>query len=480
MMKEHYSVSYWPDDKEIYAKMDRLVNEPLRPIKKEAMDRYLSYFEEKCQGSKQMIAEAKKVIPGGVQHNLAFNYPFPLVITKADGAYLYDIDGNQYVDYLQAGGPTLLGSNYGPVNEKVWEVVKESGPVTGLFHPYEMKLAEKIHECMPWVEMYRCLASGTEADMVAIRLARTYTGKQAIVKVGGAYHGWSDQLVYSLHIPYTKTFEAHGIPKGSTEYTKEFFSGNVEELRKVLEANEANGGTAAVLIEPFGPESGTRPVPLDFAKKVRALCDEFHTLLIFDEVVTAFRIGPGGAQGFYDVQPDLTVFGKIVAGGYPMAGGIGGKAEIMSCLAAGVKTGVKRAYVGGTLTANPLSCAAGYFAIDEIIKTDAAVKAGQNGDKLCAGIQKLIDKYDLPFVTWNYGSLVHFEVSGVMYLNAADPEVFQKIGQRKKYIEEFGAALTANGVITLAGSRIYTSMADNDETIAKTLSAFEEVFSNVE
>ena len=163
-----------------------------------------------------------------------------------------------------------------------------------------------------------------------------------------------------------------------------------------------------------------------------------------------------------------------------MAGGIGGKAEIMSCLAAGVKTGVKRAYVGGTLTAYPLSCAAGYFAIDEIIKTDAAVKAGQNGDKLCAGIQKLIDKYDLPFVTWNYGSLVHFEVSGVMYLNAADPEVFQKIGQRKKYIEEFGAALTANGVITLAGSRIYTSMADNDETIAKTLNAFEEVFSNVE
>ena len=156
MMKEHYSVSYWPDDKEIYAKMDRLVNEPLRPIKKEAMDRYLNYFETKCQGSKAMIAEAKKVIPGGVQHNLAFNHPFPLVVTKAEGAYLYDIDGNQYVDYLQAGGPTLLGSNYGPVNEKVWEVVKESGPVTGLFHPYEMKLAEKIHECMPWVEMYRC------------------------------------------------------------------------------------------------------------------------------------------------------------------------------------------------------------------------------------------------------------------------------------------------------------------------------------
>ena len=118
MMKEHYGVSHWPDEKEIFAKMDRLVNQPLHHIKPEAMKRYLNYFDTRCRSSKAMIEEAKKVIPGGVQHNLAFNYPFPLVITKAEGAYLYDIDGNRYVDYLQAGGPTLLGSNYGPVNEK--------------------------------------------------------------------------------------------------------------------------------------------------------------------------------------------------------------------------------------------------------------------------------------------------------------------------------------------------------------------------
>ena len=148
LMKEHYGISHWPDEKAIYEKMDRLVKEPLHHIKPAAMERYLSYFHEKCQGSRSMIEEAKKVIPGGVQHNLAFNYPFPLVITKAEGAYLYDIDGNRYVDYLQAGGPTLLGSNYAPVNEKVWEVVRESGPVTGLFHPYEMKLAEKIQDSM--------------------------------------------------------------------------------------------------------------------------------------------------------------------------------------------------------------------------------------------------------------------------------------------------------------------------------------------
>ncbi|WP_227020064.1 aspartate aminotransferase family protein [Sinanaerobacter chloroacetimidivorans] len=479
-MREGYSVSAWPDVKKINEKMNHLINSKIYKVKPEAMKRYLDYFETKCQGSRKMIEEAKQYIPGGVQHNLAFNYPFPLAVAKAEGPYLYDVDGNRYVDYLQAGGPTLLGSNYLPVQEKAISVIKESGPCTGLFHEYEMKLAKIIHENMPWVEMYRSLASGTEADMIAIRIARTFTGKQRIVKMGGAYHGFSDQLVYSLHIPGTKTFEAHGIPKEVSANTREFYPGDIDGLRKVLEANEKEGGTAAVIVEPLGPESGTRMVSENFNAKVRELCDEFGALLIFDEVVTAFRMGPGGAQGYFNVKPDLTVFGKIVAGGYPMAGGVGGRADIMSCVAAGVKPGKPKAYVGGTLSANPLSCAAGYYAIQEIIKQDAAKKAGENGDKLCEGLVKLIDQYELPFVAWNIGSIVHFEISGVMYLSVEDPELMQKIPARQHCIEEFGAALTANGVITLAGSRIYTSMADNDETIAFTLNAFEDIFKNLE
>lgn len=479
-MSGHYSVSKWPDVDAIATKMDKLVNDRLHNIRPEAMACYLRYFEEKCAKSKAMITEAKQYIPGGVQHNLAFNYPFPLAMDRADGAYLYDIDGNRYIDYLQAGGATLLGSNYRAVTDKVLDIARTHSPVTGLFHEYELKLARLICEHMPYVERFRSLASGTEADMVAIRIARTFTGKTNIVKAGGAYHGWSDQLVYSLHIPYTKTFEAHGIPKECTAHTRECYPGSIPSLRKVLEENEKDGGTAAVLIEPFGPESGTRMTQDDYCAQVRALCDEFGALLIFDEVVTAFRVGPGGAQGYFGVKPDLTVFGKIVSGGFPMAGGVGGREDVMSCVAAGVKAGKKRAYVGGTLSANPLSCAAGYYAIDEIIRTDAAKKAGENGDKLCAGIQKLIDKYGLPFVTWNTGSIVHFEVSGVMYLSVEDPDIFKKIPERQHHIEEFGAALTANGVITLAGSRIYTSMADNDETIADTLTAFDEVFSNIE
>lgn len=479
-LKEGYALSYWPDEKEIYAKMDRLTSEEPLQLKPEAMERYLNYFETKCAGSKQANAEAKKYIPGGVQHNLAFNFPFPLAVTKAEGAYLYDVDGNRYVDYLQAGGPTLLGSNYAPVKEKAIEVINECGPCTGLFHDYEMKLAKIIQENMPWVEQYRSLGSGTEADIVAIRVARTFTGKKKIIKEGGAYHGWSDQLVYSLHIPYTRTMEAHGIPDECTAHTQEIWPGDIEGLRALLEANEKDGGTAAVILEPFGPESGTRPVNIDFPKQVRALCDEFGALLIFDEVVTAFRIGPGGAAGFYGVIPDLVSFGKIVSGGYPCAGGIGGRLDVMACVAAGVNSEVKRAYCGGTLTANPLSCAAGYYAIKEIIETNAAVKAGQNGDKLVKGINDLITQYDLPFVAWNTGSICHFEAAGMMYVDVKDPDARRKMSVRKKAVEKMGAALTANGVITLAGSRLYTSMADDDETIRITLAAFEDVFKNID
>lgn len=163
-----------------------------------------------------------------------------------------------------------------------------------------------------------------------------------------------------------------------------------------------------------------------------------------------------------------------------MAGGVGGREEVMACVAAGVNPGKPKAYVGGTLSDNPMSCAAGYFAIDEIVKKDAAKIAGENGDKLCEELKAMIAKYQLPFVAWNTGSIVHFEVTGTMYLDAADPDIMKKIGQRQHALEEFGAALTANGVITLAGSRIYTSMADTDATIKETLDAFENVFKNIE
>ena len=478
---QQYAISEWHNTEEICARLQALVSQPIRPIRRERMQTFLDYFETRCAKSKALTDEAKKYIPGGVQHNLAFNYPFPLAVERAEGAYMWDVDGNQYIDFLQAGGPTVLGSNYAPVRDKVLELLQSCGPVIGLFHEYELKLAQLIHRFMPSVEMFRMLGSGTEAVMAAIRAARAFTGKKKVIKVGGAYHGWSDQMVYGIHIAGTGRLEATGIPRNASRHTQEFYPDDLGQLRRRMTLNRLRGGTAAVIVEPVGPESGTRPVPRDFNHQVRALCDEFGTLLIFDEVVTGFRLGMGGAQGYFDVQPDLTIFGKCITGGYPMAGGVGGRREIVERFAPGIGSTGKRAYIGGTLSANPLSCAAGYYALLEMEGTNAPVIAGRAGDRLTKGLQDIIDRYRLPFVAFNQGSIVHLETSGLMLLDAKNPlKLKREIKPRKHMIEEMGAAYMAQGVVTLAGSRMYTSMADTDDVIDEALDRLEVVLSSVE
>ncbi len=480
-VKQQYAISEWHDTDLVYRQLNQLVRQPVHPIRRDKMDEYLAYFNEQCAQSKALNDRAKEFIPGGVQHNLAFNYPFPLAIEKAQGAYLWDVDGNRYIDFLQAGGPTMLGSNYAPLREKMIQVLEESGPVTGLFHEYELKLAELIHRLMPAVEMFRMLGSGTEGVMAAIRAARTYTHHSKVIKMGGAYHGWSDSMVLGLHIPGTGRMESAGIPRQASANTQEVFPNDLNALRRQLQINRFLGGTAAVIVEPFGPESGTRPVPFDFNTKVKELCDEFGALLIFDEVVTGFRAGMGGAQGYFGVKPDLTVFGKCITGGYPMAGGVGGRREVVMQFAAGIGGTGERAYIGGTLSANPLSCAAGYFALLEMERLNAPVIAGRAGDRLTRGLQEIITRLNLPFVAYNQGSIVHLETSGVMLLDFRDPiRLARELKPRKHMIEEMGAAYMAAGLVTLAGSRMYTSIADTDDIIDEALNRFESVLSNVE
>jgi glutamate-1-semialdehyde 2,1-aminomutase len=481
MTEQLYAISEYPNTVEVYARLKNLLKQPIRPIRRERMQEYLKYFDTQCNHSKALNDEAQKFIPGGVQHNLAFNYPFPIAIERADGAYLWDTDGNCYIDFLQAGGPTMLGNNYRPVRDKVIEMLQTCGPVTGLFHEYELKLAQLINRFMPSVEMFRMLGSGTESVMAAIRGARAFTKKKKIIKVGGAYHGWSDSMVYGLHVPGTGRMEAKGIPFGATANTQEFFPNALGALRAKLIFNRLLGGTAAVIVEPMGPESGTRPVLFDFNRKVRELCDEFGALLIFDEVVTGFRLGMGGAQGYFGVKPDLTVFGKCITGGYPMAGGVGGRAEVILSFAAGIGGTGERAYIGGTLSANPLSCVAGYYALLEMERTNAPVLAGKAGDRLTHGLQAIIENYGLPFVAFNQGSIVHLETSGVMLLDLHNPlKLARELKPRRHMMEEMGAAYMASGLITLAGSRMYTSMADTDAVIDEALNKFEGVLSSVE
>ncbi|MEO3754752.1 aminotransferase class III-fold pyridoxal phosphate-dependent enzyme [Streptomyces sp. B6B3] len=474
------AISAWPDVDAVRRDLDRLVATPLRRPGDAALAGYRAWYERNAPGSRATAAEAARYIPGGVQHNLALNEPWPLDIVRAEGAYLWDVDGNRYTDFLQAGGPTVLGSNHPAVRERVVELLADCGPVTGMLHSAEVRLAKLIHDFMPGVQRFRMLGSGTEGVMAAVRAARAHTGKAHVIKIGGAYHGWSDQVVYGLRIPGTGGLEAAGIPPGALELTHEVPPGDLDRLRETLAANEESGGTAAVLVEPVGPESGTHLVRPEDHAAVRELCDAFGALLVFDEVVTAFRLGMGGAQGYFGVRPDLTVLGKCVAGGYPAAGGVGGSAEVMAAFEGGLTAAGKRALVGGTLSANPLSCVAGYHALVEMDRTGAPALAGRAGDRLRAGLAARIAARGLPYVTYNIGSIVHLHTSGVLHLSLDDPELFDKLGPRTDMLGQMSMAYSAEGMVTIAGSRLYTSMAHTDEIIDDALARFDRVLATVD
>lgn len=454
-----------------------IVNNPLRKFKPDELKKIVKKYTETHKKSKELYDRARKIIPGGVEHNLAFNFPFPLASKRVDGCYMWTVDDVKLVDFLMNGGPTILGHNYPPHTEKVIEVIKEIGSCHGITNEYEILAAEALQKHFPSCENIRWLQSGTEADMLAIRVARIFTGRKWIIKIGGGYHGWSDQLVYDLHIPGTKTLESHGIPKPVFKFIESVRPNDIEALRQVFKEKKK---IAAVLLEPMGPESGANPVRPGFNKEVEELCHENGALLIFDEVVCAFRLHMGGGQAYYGINPDISIFGKIVGHGYPSAAAIGGRADIMQYIAAGVGGGRKRAYCGGTLAANPLTCAAAYWAIKFVEETNASEKAGKIGTLLANGLNEIFKKYNLPWISYNFNATVHMHTSAVMSLDMDNPKHFGQIRERKEFMEHLGAALICENIISVAGSRFYTCMQHTNEIVDETVAKIENICKMIE
>jgi glutamate-1-semialdehyde 2,1-aminomutase len=292
-------------------------------------------------------------------------------------------------------------------------------------------------------------------------------------------------LCYGIRIPGTKGLQSRGVPGYAFSHTDEFFPGDLDDLEKKLRRNRLTGGTAAVYVEPVGPESGTWPVTKEFILGTVELAHKYGALVIFDEVVTGFRLGLSGAQGYFGVDPDLIVFGKVIAGGYPGAGGIGGHRDCMQHLGAGLDSSgkkVKKALCGGTMAATPISCCAGYFTLEEIEKTNACEKAGRMADRLTEGIRASVEKHGLPFIVFNQGSICHVDTVGTMHF-AVDwskpwqlAKVLKETGRRQKEMEHIGAAYMAEGIITLAGSRLYTSAAYTEKMIDDVISRFDRAF----
>jgi glutamate-1-semialdehyde 2,1-aminomutase len=438
-------------------------------------------YAQKCKGSIASYERAKKVIPAGLEHNLGLLNPYPLTMKTAKNASIWDVDGNEYVDYLMGGGPIILGHKVKEVDEKVISLLENYGPSTGLTCESEILCAEEIAKHVPSVEMVRFLASGTESDLLAIRLARTFTGKTKIIKIMGSYHGWSDQMLLSPDRPGTGNGHTSGIPKECYMHTIEVMPNDFEGLQRIFDENK--GDIAAVLAEPTGGHAGTFPNHPDWNKTLRKICDDNGAMLIFDEVVTGFRLGMGGGQEYYNTMPDITVMGKIITHGYPSCGAVGGRREIMSLCHPGGLNG-KSAYTGGTLSANPISTTAGYHSLKCIEKYHAIDKASDYGDLLTAKLNELFaTRGDLPFFAYNIRSIVHVETacpSGTFLVkdsrNVSDDE--QKL--RSKAAEDIYIALMNEGVLLLGDcKRMYTCMQHDETTMNKTLAAWEKVISMI-
>lgn len=458
---------------EIVERKEAILSRQAKPIPEDILAKEQELFITRNRRSREIFEEAQDLIPGGVEHNLSQNKPFPLAMERAKGWRVWDVDGNEYVDYLMCGAPIILGHGFEPLDEKIISVIREKGPATGLTSEYELLAAREIISHMPGVEMVRFLQSGTEADMAAIRMARAFTGRQKIIKISGSYHGWSDQMVYSLHIPGTASLNSRGIPNEFYAHLLDVPPNDFDALEKAFEENRDD--VAGILVEPIGGESGAHPVHPDWNLRIRQLCDHYGALLIFDEVVTGFRLDMGGAQKYFGIKPDLTVMGKIIAHGYPSAGAVGGRKDIMSVCHGGLG---EKIYIGGTLAANPISTAACYYALKYMVEYDAVRKAREYAERLTKALNDLFaTRDDLGFFVYNFGPIMHYVTTSFFSVDLTSPDAFIQIMTRKQIADDYQVVTMAHGLCTLAGTRMYSCMQHDDEALNRTLDIWEYVLS---
>ena len=467
------------DYDEIRTRIDNIINTPISVLSKTELIRIRKKIANMSPKSMKLAEEAKACLPGGTEHALLIKDPFPIAIDRAKGSKLIDIDGNEYIDYLCGSGAIILGHNYSPLQKEVNEVIAQTGQVHGWFSKWEIDAIKQIKKHYPSIELFRYFSSGTEACMAAIRIARVFTDKKKIIRIGGTYHGWSDQLCYDMHTPFSRHIESYGIPRSCSKHTVSVEPNNISSLELAFKKNEGKGGTAAIIIEPLGPDTGTIPIHPEYHKQARELCDQYDSLLIFDEVITGFRIDLGGAQNYFKIKPDLTTMGKALTHGYPSSGGVGGREDVMKVLVAGEEVGHKRAYTAGTLTGNPLSCSATYWTIHYLEKESAVENSAKIADLFTKKVNNLFDEYDLPFFAYNYESILHFQTYGATNIDIRKAENVAEAIKRKQSELELSMALLSEGIITKNGMEGFTSITHTKNDVDSTIAAMENILKNL-
>jgi glutamate-1-semialdehyde 2,1-aminomutase len=418
----------------------------------------------KYQRSSQLFKAASDVIPGGVNSPVrAFKAVggTPIFVNKAKGAYLYDADGNRLIDYINSWGPMVLGHAYPPVINAVVEKAK-LGTSFGMPTEIETKIAELAVSMVPNIDQIRFVNSGTEACMSAVRLARGFSGKEKIIKFAGCYHGHSDSFLIQAGSGAV-TFgspNSPGVTEGTAKDTLLAPYNNLEAVATIFEANPSE--IACIIVEPVAGNMGCIPPHPGFLEGLRTLCDEHGAVLIFDEVMTGFRLARGGVQELYGVNADIVCFGKVIGGGLPV-GAFAARHEIMSHLAP-----LGPVYQAGTLSGNPLAMAAGY-AMLQALESDNKVfdRLAQKTEYLHKGIADTLSAHNITHTINRVGSMisVHFSENPVVDFQTASE------GNNERFKTFFHGLLNAG--IYIAPSAFETwfitdalTYEDLDETIA--------------
>lgn len=423
--------------------------------------------------STALYERAQALIPGGVNSPVRACRSVgtdPLFIERADGCRLFDADGNAYIDYIGSWGPMILGHRHPEVLAAISSVL-EQGTSYGAPTELEIELAELIVASVPAVDMVRMVNSGTEATMSAIRLARGFTGRDKIIKFDGCYHGHADALlveagsgVATLQIPGSS-----GVPAAFVEHTLSLPYNDIDTVRKVM--MQQGDRIACIIVEPVAGNMGLVPPHDRFLETLRETTEKCGALLIFDEVMTGFRVAMGGAQERFGIRPDLSCFGKIIGGGLPV-GAYGGRREIMQHIAP-----IGPVYQAGTLSGNPLAMAAGIATLKQLKVPGFYESLEAQAERLISGLQALAEKAGVPVYCTNVGAMLGLFFTDRAVNNFADA----KTSNLARYASYYKGMLE-NGVY-LAPSQFeafFLSAAHDDAAIAHTLSAAQSVFARLE
>ncbi|MCS7136468.1 MAG: aspartate aminotransferase family protein [Nitrososphaerota archaeon] len=425
---------------------------------------FQDFYEFKTQKSRVLYDEARRFLPGGVSYAIKYWEPYPIYVSRAKGSKICDVDGNEYLDFWMGHTAIIMGHAYEPVIKAAKEQL-ELGAHLGFCHEWEVKLAEIITKMVPSVKLFRATNSGTEANMYAIRLARAYTGKRKIAKFEGHWHGGYDALHKAVNPPLDKPASL-GLTECVMSDTIVLPFNDLEGVRQKVKGEPL----ACIILEPVMGSNGMIPADREFLKGLRELCDELDILLIFDEVITGFRLAKGGAQEYYGVLPDITTFGKVLGGGIFPAGGFGGREDIMELLDQTKRKHYETSFHGGTYAGNPLTTRAGYTLLSELIKGEVYPKINALGEKARKGLEDIFSRYKIDAHVTGVGSLF-----SIHFTKEKPKDVRSAIGDTKLTKDCFYFLLRNNILCMKPSKQVFApSAAHSEEDIEYLLSVMED------